>query len=152
MRILMFAAIAALAACAMGGGGPANDAPSPTRSPFPVHRGTAPPPPTSSGASQAIPPEGRAAGGLDFGQWRLGEASAYAAAFQSQISAREQGRDAPQVRSDLESNGFACEDATRLDCRIEIREQQCAYTWYVVVEAGRDTPAAGFEKSCGQSR
>ena len=151
MRILIFAAIAALAACAMGGGA-ASDAPALGPSPFPVQRGAAPPPPAASAAGQHAPPEGQGPGGIDFGQWRRAETAAYSAAFQSQITTREQGRAGPQVRADLEANGFACEDAARLDCRIEISEQLCTYGWYVVVEAGHATPAAGLEKSCGASQ
>lgn len=124
-----------------------EDAPTSAPSPFPVQRGTAPPP-TFSQSTQAAPPEGQAAGGIDFGLWRGAESGAYAANFANQINTREQGRDATQVRSDLEANGFACDDGSRLDCRIEISEQQCAYEWYVVVETGRAAPIASFDKSC----
>jgi len=129
-----------------------DNVPPPTPSPFPVQRGTAPPPPATGIGHQAAPPEGQHAGGIDFGLWRGAETGSYSANFSNLIATREQGRAAPQVRADLEANGFACEDAMRLDCRIEISEQQCAYEWYVVVEAGRASPVAAFEKNCGARR
>jgi hypothetical protein len=129
-----------------------DNAPPPARSPFPVQRGTAPPPPAPGASTQTPPPEGQSSGGLDFGLWRGAETASYSRNFASQIVTREQGRDAPQVRADLEANGFACEDAARLDCRIEIREHACAYEWYVVIEAGRAAPVAAFEKSCSAAR
>jgi hypothetical protein len=153
MRILIVTALLALAACATGGGDP--DVSSTAPSLFPVQRGTAPPPPLPT-SMQAAPPEGRAAGGIDFGRWRALSAGAddidgvYSASFQAQITAREQGRDAAAVRSDLEANGFACESGARLDCRIEIMEGQCASDWYVVVDNG--AVHAGYEKMCLGSR
>jgi len=98
-------------------------------------------------SGQTAPPEGRAAGGLDFGQWRGADPAVYAPALQTQVRARYAGQSAAQIRTDLEANGFACEDGARLDCRIEIMERQCAHDWYVVVEPGRE-PVAGFDVMC----
>jgi hypothetical protein len=143
MRLALISALALLAGCASGGvesdveAGP---------SPFPVARGTAPPPPATAG--QSAPPEGRAQGGVDFGQWRQADPAAYAPSFQSQIRARYANQDAAQIRADLEANGFRCENESRLDCRIEIMERQCAFDWYVVVERGRSEPVAGFDQMC----
>ena len=152
MRALILGVVAAVLSCGIAFATALDNVPPTTPSPFPVQRGTAPPPPAASAGSQTAPPEGQASGGLDFGLWRGAEAGSYTVNFSNLIAAREQGRNAPQVRADLEANGFACEDAMRLDCRIEISEQQCAYEWYVVVEAGRASPVAAFEKSCGARR
>lgn len=119
--------------------------------PFPVQRGSALPPPTPT-AGQTAPPEGVSAHGIDFGQWRNANPATYQTAFQTQVRARFANQQAAAIRTDLEANGFACEDATRLDCRIEIMEQQCAVDWYVVVERGRPEPIAGFERVCVGAR
>jgi hypothetical protein len=133
-----------VAACASGGGEPeAETGPSP----FPVERGAAPPPPAANGG-QAAPPEGAGPGGIDFGRWRQADPAVYAPAFQSQMRARYAHRETAHIRADLEANGFACEDAQRLDCRIEIMERQCAFDWYVVLERGRSEPIAGFDLMC----
>jgi hypothetical protein len=58
------------------------------------------------------------------------------------------GKTNVEIRADLERNGFACEDAARLDCRIEIMERQCAIDWYVVVEPNRAEPVTGFDIMC----
>ncbi|MBS0386326.1 MAG: hypothetical protein JSS00_13375 [Proteobacteria bacterium] len=152
MRTLLLSSAAAALSCGVAFATAIDNPPPPTRSPFPVQRGTAPPPPALGPSTQTPPPEGQAPGGIDFGLWRGAESAPYSLNFSNLIAAREQGRDAPQVRADLEANGFACEDAMRLDCRIEIREQACSYEWYVVVEAGRAAPVAAFEKSCGARR
>lgn len=144
MRILIVAAAAALTACAAGASDPAVDL---GPSPFPVERGSAPPPPVQ-GASRPAPPEGRASGGIDFGQWRAANPAVYAPQFQTQMRERFADRDRAAIKVDLEANGFACEDAQRLDCRIEIMERECAIDWYVVVERGRDEPIAGFDRMC----
>ena len=104
MRILVLAVVAALAACAVGGGDPDVDA---GPSPFPVERGTAPPPPQES-ARQSAPPEGARPGGIDFGQWRQADPAVYGPAFQNQVRQRYSGRSTAQIRADLEANGFAC--------------------------------------------
>jgi hypothetical protein len=127
MRALLFGLVTAALTCGAAFATELDNVPPPTRSPFPVQRGTAPPPPAPGASAQTAPPEGQTQAGLDFGLWRGAEAASYSRNFANQIVTREQGRDAPQVRTDLEANGFACEDATRLDCRIEIREQACAY-------------------------
>jgi hypothetical protein len=150
MRFLILAVAAALAACATPmniGAGPGGAASSNHSAwPFPqAPRGSALPPPQAS-ALQAAPPEGRAPAGVDFGQWRRAAAPAYASAFETQMTAREQGRDAAAVKADLEANGFACDEGARLDCRIEITENQCPQDWYVVLDAG--VVHAGYEKSC----
>ena len=145
MRIaFLVIAAATLAACATGGAEPDVDL---GPSPFPVERGTAPPPPVSS-ARHTAPPEGRSSGGVDFAQWRSADPAAYAPAFQTQMRERFDAQDAARIRADLEANGFACEDAQRLDCRIEIMERDCAYDWYVVLERGRDAIVAGFDRMC----
>lgn len=146
MRLLVVMAMAAaLTACASAGGNIRDIDAGP--SPFPVQPGTAPRPPQEA-SRQAAPPEGATAGGLDFGRWRAADPAVYGPAFQAQVRQRFAGRNAAQIRTDLEANGFACEDATRLDCRIEIMEQQCAVDWYVVVERGREEPIAGFDRMC----
>jgi hypothetical protein len=140
------AALAALFLCAAGSA-LAQQQQQTNEWPFPVARGSAMPPPAAA-PGQTAPPEGPAAGGLDFGQWRSTDPARYEPAFQSAITQRLAGKSSAQVRSDLEANGFACEDTTRLDCRIEITEQQCAIDWYVVVERARAEPIAGFEHVC----
>lgn len=145
MRVILIGIVAALAACAAGASDPDVDA---GPSPFPVERGTAPPPPGETSAGRSAPPEGRAAGGIDFGQWRNADPSTYAPRFQTQIRERYNDRNAAQIRADLEANGFACEDTQRLDCRIEIMERQCSFDWYVVVERSSAAPVAGFDQMC----
>ncbi|MGD9815636.1 MAG: hypothetical protein AB7Q23_15610 [Hyphomonadaceae bacterium] len=146
MRAFFFAALAMLGACASGASEP--DLPPDPASPFPVERGAALPPPAQNASGSTAPPEGRAGGGIDFGQWRQADPAAYAPAFQTQIRQRYAGRDASAIRADLEANGFACENAQRLDCRIEIMERQCAFDWYVVLERNRSEPVAGFDQMC----
>lgn len=117
-------------------------------SPFPVQRGTAPPPP-QTGSTHAAPPQGVAPGGVDFGQWRTADTETYAQSFKTQLAAREGGRDAAAVKADLLANGFSCDEGSRLDCRIEIVENQCEQNWYVVVDAQGVHP--GYEKACRDS-
>jgi hypothetical protein len=64
------------------------------------------------------------------------------------MRARYANQEVSYVRADLEANGFACEDAARLDCRIEIMERQCAFDWYVVIERNRAEPIAGYDVMC----
>jgi hypothetical protein len=144
MRILAIALVALASACAMGG----PDAPDVAvgASPFQVERGSALPPPSPSGAN--APPEGAAAGGLDFGRWRQTDPANYSPTFQAQVRERFAGQNATQLRASLEANGFACEDGARLDCRIEIMERQCAFDWYVVLERSEREPVAGFDQMC----
>ena len=144
MRVMVIALAALLGACAMGGGDDPDIASGP--SPFPVERGTAIPPPASSGST--APPEGVAAGGLDFGRWRQADPAAYAPAFQTQVRQRYAGQGPVELRASLEANGFACENERRLDCRIEIMERQCAFDWYVVLERNEREPVAGFDLMC----
>lgn len=152
MRVLLIATMAALAVCAgsMALAQPADTPPADESSPFPVQRGTAPPPPAveGSGAGRTAPPEGLGAGGLDFGRWRGADPVTYMPAFQAQITRRYAGQQAGQIKTDLEANGFLCEDVQRLDCRIEIMERGCATDWYVVVERNRAAPVAGYEVMC----
>jgi hypothetical protein len=143
MRIDL-AAAAALAAMAFGAPAMAQDL-GPT--PFPVERGSALPPP-APGSTQTAPPEGRAAAGLDFGAWRSAENAESNRAFQAAIAARAEGKSAAELRADLEANGFACTSEGRLDCRIEIVENGCAFDWYVVREPNRSAPVAGFDRLC----
>jgi hypothetical protein len=141
MRIFGLIFIAALSACAVNTGGAPQD------ETLAAARGTALAPPSGAAIAGRAPPEGQGAGGLDFGRWRSGDPAAYAATFQAQIRARYAGRQAGDIRTELEANGFACEDGRGLDCRIEIMERECAHDWYVVVEPGRE-PIAGFDKVC----
>lgn len=149
MRIITAAAAAAAFLCAAGTALAQQQ--NSDAWPFPVARGSALAPPAAA-PGQTAPPEGAAAGGLDFGQWRSTDPARYEPAFQRTIAQRFVGKSSAQVRSDLEANGFACEDTTRLDCRIEITEQQCAIDWYVVVERARPEPIAGFEHVCLTAR
>lgn len=145
MRVLVIALVALVSACAIGGGG--NDAEVDAGpSPFPVQRGTAERPPRTTAST--APPEGAAAGGLDFGRWRQADPAAYGPAFQTQVRERFAGQTPGQLRASLEANGFACENEQRLDCRIEILERQCAFDWYVVLERNERQPVAGFDQMC----
>lgn len=150
MRVVVFAIVAALAAGAAWAQSPIQIAPDPdaSASPFPVQRGTAQKPPAESASTQVAPPEGAAAGGIDFGQWRAADQATYATAFQSQITTRYAGKNAAEIRTDLEANGFACENGPRLECRIEIMERQCGIDWYVVLENGERQPVAGHDVMC----
>lgn len=140
MRFVQAAAVAAFLCVA--GAALAQQA-----APFPPPKGTAMPPPAPS-ATQSAPPEGAGPHGIDFGQWRGADPASYEPAFRTQIRARYANQEVSYIRTDLEANGFVCEDATRLDCRIEIMEQQCAIDWYVVLERGQAIPIAGFERMC----
>jgi hypothetical protein len=125
----------------------------PQREPEPVFanmRGQALPPPSQDATlGQTAPPEGAAPGGIDFGQWRAADPANYGPAFERQIRARAANKTTPQLQADLEANGFACADrGGNLQCRIEIMERQCAHDWYVVLEAGRAEPVAGFDVMC----
>ncbi|MBX3509959.1 MAG: hypothetical protein KF700_02085 [Hyphomonadaceae bacterium] len=142
MRILLVALVLGLAACASGAPTSAEGP-----SPFPVARGTAPPPPAEARPGRTAPPQGVGPGGFDFGQWRSADAAAYASALQAQARQRYTGRSQTDIAADLTANGFACEQGERVDCRIEIMERECAHDWYVVVERGRD-PVAGYDVMC----
>lgn len=148
MRVLIFAALVALAACSTSGGEAPRDQGPDGAFPFAVERGTALPPPTGSSTGQTAPPQGAGATGLDFGQWRGADPVTYAPAFQARVRERYAGRERAAIKSDLEANGFRCEDGERLDCRVEIMEQQCAVDWYVVLERNRAEPVAGFDRMC----
>jgi hypothetical protein len=118
-----------------------------TPNPFPVERGSAIAPPAQAVAGRTAPPEGRA-GQVDFGQWRSADPVAYASAWQAQMQTLVTS-DRAASRAALTQSGFACEGTgERLDCRIEIMENQCAVDWYVVAEVGRRDVAAGFDKMC----
>lgn len=145
MRVMVIALVALLGACAMGGSG--DEAAIDTGpSPFPVERGTATRPPAPTGSN--APPEGVSPSGLDFGAWRQADPASYDRQFQTQVRQRFAGQNAVELRASLESNGFACENERRLDCRIEIMERQCAFDWYVVLERGEREPVAGFDQMC----
>lgn len=144
MRALIMSLALALAACA----GSAEFAPPPEPSPFPIERGSALPPPLPAGA-QTAPPEGRAAGGVDFGQWRGADPAIYQPRFAAQMSERLAGKSRAEARADLEANGFTCaERDAALECRIEIMERQCAHDWYVVLDPNRAEPVSGFDVMC----
>jgi len=119
--------------------------------PFPVARGTGLPPPDLV-STRPAPPEGRAAGGFDFGAWRSEDPTVYANAFQRNIAARLGGRSAADAKADLEANGFACAAGANVDCRIEIVDNACSFDWYVVVERGTAAPIAGFDRLCRNVR
>jgi hypothetical protein len=143
MRVMILAAATALAACAS-----ATAIGRDQTNPFPVERGSALPPPEQGRAGQVAPPEGATAGGFDFGQWRGADPANYAPAFQERVRARYADRETSYIRADLEQNGFACEQAGRLECRIEIMERQCAVDWYVVVDRAGAPPVAGHDVMC----
>lgn len=147
LKVWRVAAVAMLSAFAAGAAVATELDAEPAPSPFPVQPGTAAPPPPQS-VWQAAPPEGLGPGGIDFGPWRSADPSRYAPAFQSQVRQRYANRSTEDIRADLAANGFACENASRLDCRIEIMERECAMDWYVVVERGRPEPIAGFDVMC----
>ncbi|HVY84993.1 MAG TPA: hypothetical protein VG943_07660 [Caulobacterales bacterium] len=148
MRVALLALAAGLTAASLAF---AADDPAPSPSPFPVQRGTAPPPP-AEGGSQAAPPEGVASGGIDFGQWRSADPRPYEQSFARQIRQRLAGKGRADAKSDLEANGFSCEDAARLDCRIEITDHHCGFDWYVVLEQNTAEPVAGYEVTCTGTR
>ncbi len=119
-----------------------------TPNPFPVERGSAMAPPAQTAPGRTAPPEGRA-GQVDFGQWRSADPATYAPAWREQMQTLIAGADRAASRAALTQAGFACEGSgERLDCRIEIMENQCAVDWYVVAEPGRRDVAAGFDKMC----
>ena len=149
MRFSVLALVAALAACAT-----TTDVVNSvsgretTPNPFPVERGSAIAPPPPAAAGRIAPPEGRF-GQVDFGQWRSADPAAYTPAWREQMQALVSATDRAGARVALTQAGFACDGSgERLDCRIEIMENQCAVDWYVVVEAGRRDVAAGFDKMC----
>jgi len=87
MRVLIFAALLALGACATGGGEVSRDQGPDGEFPFAVERGTALPPPAPASAG-AAPPQGAGAGGLDLRQWRAAAPTSYAPAFQTRLRQR----------------------------------------------------------------
>ncbi len=69
--------------------------------------------------------------------------------FSTQIAQRLAGKSRAEARADLEANGFACtEQASSLECRIEIMERQCAHDWYVVLDPSTPAPVSGFDVMC----
>ena len=146
MRSLLIALFAALAICAGDGDAFAQSG----DNPFPVARGTAPPPPAEASSGQTAPPQGPAAGGIDFGQWRGAEPVAYGRQLQTQLRARFAGQEQAQIRADLEANGFACADQQNsvLHCRIEVMDGPCALDWYAVIERPRADAIVGFDRMC----
>lgn len=165
MRVLAMSLLTLLcAACANGGGlgqpvasgttvrAPIQEPAANPPWPFPqAPRGSAIPPPHATAMSQAAPPEGPAAGGLDFGHWRSASRAQYSAQFQSLIRQRFAGQNAQAIRADLEHNGFACDADVSLQCSLEVMEHQCAYDWYVVVEAGHTDAIARYEHVCSDA-
>ncbi|PZO50964.1 MAG: hypothetical protein DCF16_12230 [Alphaproteobacteria bacterium] len=146
MRFAGLIVIAALAACSTAGVTGGGDGLAPL--PFPVERGSALPPPDEAARGQTAPLQGARPGGIDFGQWRAADPATYAPSFQAQIRTRYAGQSNDAIRADLERNGFACEEGGRLECRIEIMENQCAVDWYVVLERNGAEPVAGFDRMC----
>jgi len=150
MRFSALVLVAALAACATTSDvvNSVSGREGETPNPFPVQRGSAIAPAAPAAAGRSAPPEGRS-GQVDFGQWRSADPAAYTPAWRAQMQTLISGADRATARAALTQAGFACNGSgERLDCRIEIMENQCAIDWYVVAEAGRRDVAAGFDKMC----
>ncbi|MDX2233852.1 MAG: hypothetical protein NW200_05085 [Hyphomonadaceae bacterium] len=116
------------------------------------------PPPSSLGVDMgAVPPEGVAAGGLDFGAWRGVNAAAYGEALRARIAARIDGKPLAAARADLEANGFRCLEARErsprapaLECRIAITDRACAIEWWAVREDALSPVKAGHDVMCAR--
>ncbi len=118
------------------------------------HGKVAPPEAVGAGAG-AAPPEGVAAGGLDFGKWRGANVAGYGEALRARIGARIDGKPLSAARADLEANGFACAEARErapeapaLECRIAITERSCAIEWWAVREEPAAPVKAGYDVMC----
>ena len=105
------------------------------------------------------PPEGVAAGGLDFGVWRGTNPGAYGETMQSKLRTREAGKTVTQVRADLEANGFSCEEARErlgeapaLECRLATKERSCDIEWWAVQETPGAAIKAGHDVMCPNRR
>jgi hypothetical protein len=150
MRLLALMFAIAVSACAASVPLP-NPAP---RGVFASTHGSAlaPPAPSATAARQSAgaPPEGVAAGGLDFGRWRtIADMSVYSSTFAAEVAAKTQGRTHDEAVRYMMANGFQC--AARgadVECRIEIMEQSCAHDWYAVFPEGRAQPVSGADVMC----
>jgi hypothetical protein len=108
-------------------------------------------PVAASGAPNA-PPEGVAAGGLDFGKWRSVDPAIYAPAFQTRVRAWAGGKDMAALKTGLTANGFNCREGAlnnrALECRLEIMERQCGIDWWVVLPRPGADLQAGHDVMC----
>lgn len=105
------------------------------------------------------PPEGVAAGGLDFGVWRGTNPAAYGETMEAKLRAREAGKPLSAVRADLEANGFSCEEAgargagaPALECRLATQDRNCAVEWWAVQEDAGAAMKAGYDVMCPNRR
>jgi len=96
------------------------------------------------------PPEGRGAGGLDFGAWRTAQPLAVSGAFVQETARLAEGGD---LRAALVANGFRCgapeSGDARWICGRSALEGACGYDW--IVEQGGAPAAAArarFERHC----
>jgi hypothetical protein len=105
--------------------------------------------PQGVSAAKPAPPEGLAAGGLDFGPWR-GDDPNYEGRFQSRVRQHLTGKRAVAARADLESNGFTCAEGGRaaLECRLPTTDKGCDVEWWVVLELVDSQPLAGRDRMC----
>jgi hypothetical protein len=123
---------------------------------FQRDHGKLPPPSALVGPQRTAPPEGVAAGGLDFGPWRGANPASYGAAMQARIGARVDGKPVSAARADLEANGFACQEARErpaaeapaLECRLAIVERGCEIEWWAVREDPGAAVKAGHDVMC----
>lgn len=112
--------------------------------------GLAPPAPARD---PEAPPEGKAAGGLDFGPWRSRAPQVTAGAFTAEVARLAAAGD---LRTELGANGFACFDPARPGiaavCVRSALEGACGYDWTVEIFAAAATPRARYEAHCLQAR
>ena len=127
---------------------------------FQRDHGKVTPPAALDQAAVAAPPQGVAAGGLDFGVWRGTNPTAYAETMQAKLRAREAGKSVAAARADLEANGFACAEARErigaaapaLECRLASADGGCAVEWWAVLETPGDAIKAGYDRMCPNRR
>lgn len=112
--------------------------------------GLAPPAPARD---PEAPPEGRAAGGLDFGPWRSRPPQVTAGAFTAEVARLAAAGD---LRSALGANGFTCFDPARPGvvsvCVRSALEGACGHDWTVEIFTAAATPRARYEAHCLQAR
>ncbi|MBU6372351.1 MAG: hypothetical protein KJS97_06435 [Alphaproteobacteria bacterium] len=99
------------------------------------------------------PPEGKGAGGLDFGPWRSRAPQITAGAFTAEVGRLAAAGD---LRGALGANGFSCFDPARpgiaVVCVRSALEGACGYDWTVEIPVGAATPRARYEAHCLQPR